>query len=90
MGGDGLMAYAINDVNQQLVLMQPDGTASMPQGHLPTSDANPAIAADHPTLVVFDQRTLSSDLQHFTNGDILFRPRRWRVSSVLPRRCRRS
>jgi hypothetical protein len=74
VGGDGLMAYAINDVNQQLVLMQPDGTASMPQGHLPTSDANPAIAADHPTLVVFDQRTLSSDLQHFTNGDILFRP----------------
>jgi WD40-like Beta Propeller Repeat len=74
VGGDGLMAYAINDVNQQLVLMQPDGTASMPQGHLPTSDANPAIAADHPTLVAFDQRMLQPDLQSFSNGDIVFRP----------------
>ena len=74
VGGDGLMAYAINDVNQQLVLMQADGTASMPQGDLPTSDANPAIAADHPTLVAFDQRTVASDLETFTNGDIFFRP----------------
>jgi hypothetical protein len=74
VGGDGLMAYAINDVNQQLVLMQPDGTASMPQGNLPISDANPAIAADHPTLVAFDQRRLQNDLQSFSNGDIVFRP----------------
>ncbi len=74
VGGDGLMAYAINDVNQQLVLMQPDGTASMPLGNLPISDANPAIAADHPTLVAFDQRRVLSDLETFTNGDIFFRP----------------
>jgi hypothetical protein len=74
VGGDGLMAYAINDVNQQLVLMQPDGTVSAPQGSLPISDANPALAADHPTIVAFDQRRLATDLQHFTNGDIVFRP----------------
>jgi hypothetical protein len=74
VGGDGLMAYAIDDVNQQLVLMQADGTASMLQGHLPTSDANPAIAADHPTLVAFDQRTLQLDLKSFTNADVVFRP----------------
>jgi hypothetical protein len=74
VGGNGLMAYAINDVNQELVLMRPDGTASMPQAQLPTSVANPAIAADHPTLVAFDQRRLQTDLQSFSNGDIVFRP----------------
>ena len=55
-------------------VMRPDGTASIPQGNLPTSNANPAIAADHPTLVAFDSARLQTDLQSFSNGDIVFRP----------------
>jgi hypothetical protein len=74
VGGNGLVAYAVgSNITSQLVLEQ-GATASMPQANLPISVANPAIAADDPTLVAFDQRTLQTDLKHFTNGDIVFRP----------------
>jgi WD40-like Beta Propeller Repeat len=74
VGGNDLVAYAVSsNVTSRLVLQQ-GGTASMPQASLPTSVANPAIAADNPTLVAFDQRTVQTDFQHFSNGDIFFRP----------------
>ena len=90
VGGDGLMAYAINDVNQQLVLMQPDGTASMPRGTYrpatPTRLSRPTTRRSSSSTSE-RCRAISSTSPTATSSS---GPRRWRVSSVLPRRCRRS
>jgi hypothetical protein len=76
VGGNDLMAYAEvrNGAISELVLLQRDGTASQPLATFPFSFANPAIAADDPTLVAFDRRSLQLDLHQFGSADIAFRP----------------
>jgi hypothetical protein len=58
--------------NGELVLLNVATRSSLPQARANATYANPALAATNPTIVVFDQRQVTSTT--VGTGDIAFRP----------------